>query len=189
MNELIQTCSKCLLNSEESLEEFSDRISNGKYITSFKCKKCRETDFEFQKTQEIKELIRNTRNNEIFQVQLKEQNEERKKRYRIMGALIRAKRLLAYEKVSDKENNNIKKFYNECPAGWHVDHIIPLTKGGKHCISNMRYLPAQVNIEKSDKIIDLHILEYGEKPSLCLLQRKFKLTYEAAQKIYKELTT
>jgi len=189
MDELTQTCCKCLSDAKESLEEFSNRISNIRYTPSFKCKKCRETDFEFQKTQEIKDFIKKTKNNEIFQEQLKEQNEERKKRYRIMGALIRAKRLLAYEKVSDNETSNIKKFYNECPKGWHVDHIIPLTKGGKHSISNMRYLPAKINIEKSDKIIDLHILEYGEKPSVCLLQRRFKLTYQVAQNIYKELTT
>lgn len=34
-----------------------------------------------------------------------------------------------------------------------VDHIIPISKGGKHCIENIRAIPAIINRRKSNKII------------------------------------
>lgn len=49
--------------------------------------------------------------------------------------------------------NAIRKFYVECPNGYHVDHIIPL-KGrivsGLHIPDNLQYLPALENLRKSN---------------------------------------
>lgn len=44
--------------------------------------------------------------------------------------------------------HNIRQFYVNCPEGMVVDHIIPLSKGGKHHISNFQYLPAHINLGK-----------------------------------------
>lgn len=48
----------------------------------------------------------------------------------------------------------IRMFYLNCPAGYEVDHIIPL-KGklvsGLHTLSNLQYLPADVNRSKGNK--------------------------------------
>ena len=34
----------------------------------------------------------------------------------------------------------------------HVDHIVPLARGGSHHISNLRLLPAKINISKREKL-------------------------------------
>lgn len=52
------------------------------------------------------------------------------------------------EYLKDIDKDNIKKFYVNCPEGYHVDHIIPLCKGGKHHVSNLQYLTPEQNREK-----------------------------------------
>lgn len=52
------------------------------------------------------------------------------------------------------ETKAIRKFYEDCPAGYHVDHDWPLY--GKlisvlHVLANLKYLPALVNIRKGTK--------------------------------------
>jgi 5-methylcytosine-specific restriction endonuclease McrA len=45
----------------------------------------------------------------------------------------------------------IALFYADCPQGYHVDHIIPLARGGRHELSNLQHLEALINLKKSDK--------------------------------------
>lgn len=48
----------------------------------------------------------------------------------------------------------IEEFYNNCPEGYHVDHIIPLqgdNVSGLHVLSNLQYLTVRDNIIKSNK--------------------------------------
>lgn len=50
--------------------------------------------------------------------------------------------------------NKIKEIYDNCPEGYHVDHIIPLQGefiSGLHIETNLQYLPALDNIKKGNK--------------------------------------
>lgn len=84
----------------------------------------------------------------------------------------------AFEALSPHEKKKVKKFYEECPDGFHVDHIIPLVKGGEHKISNLQYLLPLENAKKSYKTaekIDKIEIEY---PSELLLYKRAKKTTE-----------
>ena len=48
----------------------------------------------------------------------------------------------------------IKEFYDNCPKGMEVDHIIPLNGklvSGLHTIGNLQYLTPNANRSKSNK--------------------------------------
>ena len=47
----------------------------------------------------------------------------------------------------------IRKFYSNRPEGYHVDHVKPLSNGGLHCIRNLQYLEAALNLMKGTKEI------------------------------------
>jgi 5-methylcytosine-specific restriction endonuclease McrA len=54
----------------------------------------------------------------------------------------------------DADLQLIKLIYKHCPDGYHVDHIVPLSKGGLHHQDNLCYLPAHVNLSKGNKTLD-----------------------------------
>lgn len=47
----------------------------------------------------------------------------------------------------------IRIFYINCPRGMEVDHIIPVSKGGLHCIENLQYLTPTENRSKGNKLL------------------------------------
>jgi len=69
------------------------------------------------------------------------------------GAKRRAAQLNATPPWADLEA--IKTFYQNCPYGYEVDHIIPLqgeTVCGLHVLENLQYLTALENRRKSNKL-------------------------------------
>lgn len=55
----------------------------------------------------------------------------------------------------DADLEFIKEFYKNCPDGYEVDHIIPISKGGLHHQDNIQYLTIHENRSKQDKILAL----------------------------------
>lgn len=53
----------------------------------------------------------------------------------------------------DADMELIKEIYINCPDGYEVDHIIPVSKGGLHHQNNLQYLTSLDNKRKSNKII------------------------------------
>jgi hypothetical protein len=47
--------------------------------------------------------------------------------------------------------NLIRKIYENCPVGYHVDHIVALAIGGQHHQDNLQYLPISENCRKGIK--------------------------------------
>jgi 5-methylcytosine-specific restriction endonuclease McrA len=48
----------------------------------------------------------------------------------------------------------IQEFYQGCPQGHHVDHIVPISGkhvSGLHVLENLQYLPARENSRKANK--------------------------------------
>lgn len=57
-----------------------------------------------------------------------------------------------YQTPTDEDLTAIKEFYKHCPKGYEVDHIIPISKGGHHSISNLQYLKISENRQKGAKL-------------------------------------
>lgn len=65
-------------------------------------------------------------------------------------------RYMAKKKNQTPDNANIpaiQEFYLNCPKGYEVDHIIPISKGGLHTLENLQYLTVSENRRKSNKIL------------------------------------
>lgn len=52
---------------------------------------------------------------------------------------------------SDEDRKLLELIYGSCPYGYQVDHIHPLSKGGKHHPDNLQYLPAAINNRKRSR--------------------------------------
>jgi len=75
----------------------------------------------------------------------------RKQRNREVSANYRAR--VRNQTPINTDRKAIQEFYNNCPTGYEVDHIIPISKGGLHDLSNLQYLTIQENRKKSNKVL------------------------------------
>ena len=69
-----------------------------------------------------------------------------------------ARRRAALKNATPKWVNHaeITKIYENCPSGYHVDHVIPLNSkivSGLHVPWNLQYLPAHENLSKSNRLL------------------------------------
>lgn len=74
-------------------------------------------------------------------------------RFRAMKRASDAKRRALMAKTYVGGNQKLMaEIYNRCPKGYHVDHIVPISKGGVHSPENLQYLPALINVKKNAKL-------------------------------------
>ena len=75
----------------------------------------------------------------------------RKIRVREVSGNYRAKVLA--QTPPDADRAAMREFYAQCPEGYEVDHIIPISKGGLHTLDNLQYLTITENRRKSNKLL------------------------------------
>lgn len=80
--------------------------------------------------------------------------EERLAAKRALGreAVVRYHARKKYQTPVGEDLAAIKQFYLDCPAGYEVDHIIPISKNGPHALSNLQYLLKDDNRRKLAKL-------------------------------------
>lgn len=72
----------------------------------------------------------------------------------ILRARLREQHIVAYATPSWADTDAINAFYAACPAGHHVDHIVPLrgkSVSGLHVLANLQYLSATDNLAKGNR--------------------------------------
>lgn len=82
----------------------------------------------------------------------KKLSESERKRLRC-EAVMRYRARKYAQTPTNADRKLIREIYINCPPGYEVDHIIPISKGGLHHQDNLQYLTAEENRKKSNKII------------------------------------
>lgn len=84
----------------------------------------------------------------------KKTKEHRRKLLNKNAAQRRANMKEAMIILNKEEKEQLKQIYLNCPFGYEVDHIKPVSKGGKHHPGNLQYLTIHENRRKYNKCFD-----------------------------------
>lgn len=86
------------------------------------------------------------------QVRLDPAEAKRRKKARDRESWVRYMAKRKYQTPADEDPALLREFYANCPEGYEVDHVIPLSRGGAHSISNVQYLTPEENKKKGNKL-------------------------------------
>lgn len=77
---------------------------------------------------------------------------KRRKKARDRESWVRYMAKRKYQTPADEDPSLLREFYANCPEGYEVDHVIPLSRGGAHSIGNVQYLTPEENKKKGNKL-------------------------------------
>jgi|TARA_S200002703_G_C3625486_1_gene192076 hypothetical protein len=152
---MCKTCKKC--GVEKPHAEFSKdkKTKDGLFYC---CKACasehRKKYYEVNREQECER-------NKKYKEENREQVLEQKKKWREANPHIcrancqkhRARKKEAAVDLTDNERLAIQLIHEDAHIlGWHVDHIVPLSKGGLHHPDNLQIVRSSYNLSKKDKL-------------------------------------
>ena len=103
------------------------------------------------------------RNREQHLAQAKKYKQENKEKYASFEANRRALKFRATIRLTELDKFVIDEMYGlakirteQTGFQWHVDHIVPLTKGGLHKPTNLQVVPASWNESKGNRNCDVY---------------------------------
>lgn len=144
----MKTCLQCTAPIPKS-NKFCNKSCAAIYNNTHRCKKPRKSCPQCSKKVPLNNKFcskecgwKHKKKNHTIEF-LKSRNRERYKRY-----IARRK----HQTPIDEDISALQEFYLNCPIGHEVDHIIPLSKGGAHSITNVQYLTISENRHKSNKL-------------------------------------
>ena len=141
---MYKICTKC--GAEKSHTEFSKNRSNKDELQSW-CKTCdnkRRKKYHEDNRDKKLEYMRNYRRSNHGKVKTYLNIQKR-----------RAIKLKASVPLTENEQLALQILIEEALLlgdGWHLDHIVPLSKGGLHHPDNLQIVRASYNLSKNNKI-------------------------------------
>lgn len=99
---------------------------------------------------------------EKYRSRFREWQKDNLDKFRELNSKYRARKRNASVPLTSLEQSQMRSLYENCPDGYEVDHIIPLTKGGLHHPLNLQCLPALENRTKKNNIRqeDIELFRY-----------------------------
>ena len=167
---LVSRCKQCIKvyneqNNDRKAEynrryrkENKEQISAYRKANKEEILKKRKLYYQENKEREAK---RNKQYNEANKEKRKEKRKEYLKKNKNLSRKWAAKRRASKLNQTPNYTNPslVDKIYENCPEGYHVDHMTPLACGGLHHESNLCYLPQAITASKGSKSIQ----EFGEE--------------------------